>query len=84
MFAPLPPVGEVAWMASPSSVTGPGAQRSRGSTTRMDSRVLLSGSACSMSACRFGCQPSILDSAASCAVKVPREPFGGRIMAQRT
>lgn len=54
VLAPLPPVGEVAWMASPSSVTGQGDQRSPGSTTRMESRVLLSGSACSISARRSG------------------------------
>ncbi len=62
----------------------PGAQRSPGLTTRMDSSVLLSGSACSISARNSGCQPSILDSTASCAVRSSSEPSGGRIMAQRT
>jgi len=69
VFAPEPPAGLIAWMASPSTVTRLGGQAGTGTEVRTRTRNVSSTSASACSARRSGCQVLIrfADSACSAA-----------------
>src|SRR5512146_3194347 len=56
IFAPEPPAGLIAWIASPKRVTGALGQGSQGTEVRTAIGKISAGSLAAMSARRMGCQ----------------------------